>query len=282
MPDNTGTVIESQVDWLTVSAHGEAASDNLIDLAHGLAGEEKHKGNRERHWHLMGYEGTHVGAVEYGRRDNASGILRLIGNVANEHMLKALSVADTVTRVDLATTWRAEPPDPLIGNNTYAMAEWFHQRHPRSALPSRVQDAAGGQTVYLGRRESEYFLRVYNKGAESIAAGDDAGAERYRACWRYELEIKGPLSQAVATLVADHPTASTYIQDYLYTYCEAHGITTPFLADGPQALLPGFRRRSDTDSRLRHLARNVRPTVEWLRDQGELERALDALGLAPL
>lgn len=282
MPDHTGAVIEAQVDWLTVSAHGEDASDRLIDLAHGLAGEEKQKGNRERPFRLMGYEGTHIGAVEYGRRDNASGILRLIGNVANEHMLKALSVADAVTRIDLATTWRAEPPDPMIGRNTYAMAEWFHQKHPRSAMPSRIQDAAGGETVYLGRRESEYFLRVYNKGAECIATGDDQGAERYRACWRYELEIKGALSQAVATLVADHPAPSTYVQNYLYTYCEAHGVAPPFVADGPQKLLPGFRRRSDADSRIRHLARNVRPTVDWLRDQGELERALDALGLVPL
>lgn len=282
MANHSGTVIESQVDWLTVSAHGEEASQNLIDLAHGLCGEEVAKGNRQRHWRLMGYEGTHCGAVEYGRRDSASGMLRLIGQVAQDHMLKALSVADTVTRVDLAATWRAEPPDPKLGDNTYAMAEWHHRSHPRSALPSRVQDAAGGQTVYLGRRESENFLRVYNKGAECIALDDREGAERYRDCWRYELEIKGPLSQAMATLVADHPSPSAYIQNYLYAYCEAHGIAPPFLADGPQKLLPGFRRRSDTDSRLRHLARNVRPTVEWLREQGELERALDALGLAKL
>lgn len=282
MSESTGTVIESQVDWLTVSAHGEDASQNLIDLAHGLAGEEKQKGNREKPWRLMGYEGTHIGAVEYGRRDNASGMLRLIGDVAHRQLAKALSVSDIVTRLDIAATWQATPPDPLLGANTYAMAEWFYRSHPRSALPSRVQDAAGGQTVYLGRRESEYFLRVYNKGAESLAKGDDQEADRYRSCWRYELEVKGPVSQTMAQLLADHEDPGRYIQGYLYAYCEAHGIAPPFLAHGPQKLIPGFRRRSDTDSRIKHLARNVRPTVDWLKAQGELERALDALGLATL
>lgn len=280
MADHTGTVIEAQVDWLTVSAHGEEASGRMHDLAVTLGQEEKARGNRERTWRLMGYEGTHVGAVEYGRRDEASCILRLIGDAANTHLGKALSVADGVTRIDLATTWRAEPPDPFIGKNTYAMAEWFHSAHPRSALPMRVEDGAGGSTTYLGQRQSEYFLRVYNKGAECIAKDDPEGAERYRACWRYELEIKGPLSAQVASLTYEQEDRAPYVVRYLGEYCQAHGIVPPFTVDGPRALLPGFRRRSDTESRLRHLARNVRPTIDSLREAGELDRALTALGLA--
>lgn len=280
MAHYSGTVIESQVDWLTVSAHGKDAARNMLDLALGLAKEEQAQGNRERRWRLMGYEGAHVGRVEYGQRDSNSTILRLIGDPADRYLDVALSVADAVTRVDLATTWRAEPPDPMIGRNAYAMAEMFYQGNTRRARPSFTGDAAGGYTCYVGARESENFLRVYNKGAECIATGDDAGAERYRACWRYELEVKGGLAKNLAEVVAGQEERAPYVRTYLYNYCQAHGIEPPFPPDGGWGLLPGFRRRSDEESKLRHLAKNVRPTVDWLREQGQLEKVLDVLGLA--
>lgn len=280
MPEYSGTLIESQVDWLTVSAHGQDAARNMLDLALGLAKEEKARGNKERRWRLMGYEGTHVGRVEYGQRDKESTILRLIGDSANGCLDVALSLADSVTRIDLAATWRAEPPDPHLGRNTYALFELWHSSHPTSARPWFTGDADGGYTAYLGARESANFLRVYNKGAECVATGDEEGAERYRACWRFELEAKSSMASALATMVESRDDRPAYIRDYLVAFVEAHGAVTPFQAGHPCQLLPGFRRRSDADSKLRHLAKNVRPTVEWLREQGELERTLDALGLA--
>lgn len=45
-------------------------------------------------------------------------------------------------------------------------------------------------------------------------------------------------------------------------------------------ILAGFRRRSDAESRIRHLSRNVKPTIDWLREEGYLDTALEALGLS--
>ena len=279
MADYTGEVIEAQVDWLTVSAHGKDASRNMLDLAQGLAEEQRKKGARRRSWRLMGYEGHHQGAIEWGRRDDASCILRLIGDAADTYLGTALSVADRVTRLDLAATWRAAPPDPLIGRNTYALAELFHNAHPRSAMPWHVEKAAGNYTFYLGSRESDTFFRVYNKERECQAKQDDEGEKRYRACWRYELEAKASMAARLADVVNGREDRAAYVQDYIVSFLGAHGVETPFLAGSSRALLPGFRRRSDAESRLRHLTRNVRPTVEWLRAEGKLDAARKALGL---
>lgn len=228
MPEYSGAVIESQVDWLTCSAHGKEAADRLLLCAKGLAKEEQQKGNKPRHFNLMGYGGTHCGAIEYGQRDEASTLVRAIGNVASAQLDVLLSLADRVTRIDLATTWRAEPPDPHLGRNAYSLAMMHFNAHPKSAIPSRIEDGAGGSTTYIGNRESDYFLRVYNKEAESIAKRDPEGAERYRSCWRFELEIKATAAQAMADRLVFEDQIPHYVQDYLHGYCTRHGVIPPF------------------------------------------------------
>jgi hypothetical protein len=156
----------------------------------------------------------------------------------------------------------------------------FHERKPTTALPHAHQDPLGGYTLNIGSRESANYLRLYNKEAECIANDDAPGAARYRGCWRYELEVKGGLAKTLAELVDNQPDRPGYVQRYVYQWCQAHGIEPAFGQDGGRVLLPGFRRRSDADTKLRHLAKNVRPTVVWLRDQGMLEKALDALGIS--
>lgn len=278
MTDHRGSVIESQVDWITCSAHGEDPARALLDLGQQLAKEEKARGGHTSRWRCMGYEGTHVGRVEYGSRDKASTILRLSGQLAGEEWTDALSVADQVTRLDIAVTWRADPPDPMLGRNAYTLAEMFHSAHPRFSLPSFHGDAVGGYTMYLGKRASDYYLRLYNKEAESIAADDKESAERYRACWRYELEVKGHMAKALADTLADQDDQPLWVQQYIYQWCRAHGVEPAFGEFGPRRLLPGFRRRSDDDSKLQHLRKNVRPTVDRLRQNGREHDLRDALG----
>lgn len=226
--DHSGVVIEAQVDWLTVSAHGAERAKALARWAAELVKEEKARKQKPRKWRLMGYEGTHVGAVQYGHRDAESTILRLIGDRASVHLTPTLALADQVTRVDLAVTYRSNPPDPHLGRNVYTMAEMFHSSNPRSALPSQVADANGGYTAYLGRRQSENFLRVYNKEAECRAKNDQDQLDRYMGCWRFELESKGGLASNLARTVDAQTDRASYVQSYLYTYCQQHGIEPPF------------------------------------------------------
>lgn len=279
MQNYTGSVMEAQVDWLTVSAHGERKAANLLDLAHSLEPEQRALGNRVRAWRMMGYQGTHCGAVEYGTQGTDHATLRLIGDLADQRLTQALSAADLVSRIDLAVTWHADPPDPLIGQNAYAMALMWHESHPKSALPWRVTDANGGYTTYLGKRGSENMLRVYNKGEEARAKGDADEQDRYHACWRYELEVKGTVALPLADLVNVHEDRAAYIRPYVYSWCRKHGVEPAFPTDGAMALVPGFRRRSDADTKLRHLEKNVRPTLDWFRSEGRLDAARKALGL---
>lgn len=279
MSENTRTVIESQPDYLTVSAHGTDAATNLQLWALLRTHEQRELGNRLQRFRLEGYEGQHCGAVEWGRRDESAVLVRLIGDAADKHLSEALSLSDTCTRVDLAVTVRHTPSDPHVGANTYFMAEQFHLANPRSALPWQVRDADGGTTTYVGARGSANMLRVYNKEAECRAQGDASGEERYRGCWRFELEVKAGQALPVAQAVDAMTDRAAYCQAYVHQWMKAHGLEPAWSNDTARVLIPGFRRRSDADSKLRHLTRNVRPTIEWLVSEGYADAMRRALGL---
>lgn len=274
----TGTVIESQVDWLTVSAHGELRAKALTTLAYELAREESSAGNQPQLFRLKGYEGSRVGRIRWGQRDEASALVQLSGDLADRWLGATLDLGDSVTRLDLAVTVRVEPSDIFVGEEAYNKALEWHDAHPRAAMPWRIQTARGGETVYLGNRESERFFRLYNKEAEGWANADHVDTERYRDCWRYELETKGGSTRQLATLVDTAVDRGRFVEDYLYSYLSQHGIEPRWRRNADRVLVPGFRRRSDVQSRLAHLSRNVRPTVDWLTDAGHAGDAARALG----
>jgi len=275
----TGAVIEAQPDWLTVSVHSQKGVERMGALARILQDAERAEGNKLRKYQMMGYQGTIAGRVAYGTRDASAAELRLSGDMAALAFDDAVACGDRITRLDVAVTWQSPVPVPHLGMHDYLRAKAWWQDHPASALPSRNGDAAGGFTFYLGKRASEYYFREYNKEAQERAQMKDRYDGRYDRCWRFELETKASVPWALMKKLRAAEDRAEFVQGYVHTYMVGHGLTPPFLSLGGQQLVPGFRRASDADSKIAHLGKNVKPTLDWLREQGELERALDALGL---
>lgn len=279
MTEYTSRVIESQVDWLTASAHAEASSDRLEEVGRALAAAAEIDGNTPTPWRSMGFVGAHCGQIDYGRRDRRQSIVRLSGQAAHDWLPTVLPLADTVTRLDVAVTWRAVPPDPNIGANAYSLADLWWREHPQSALPSQKRDAAGGCTVYLGDRRSPYYARLYDKQAERESRQDRDQADHYQGCWRYEVEAHDSYAGRLAEAVTSCGDQAAFIQQWLFDYWGKHGVPPMFPPSGAVALLPGFHRRSDDERRLRHFERNVAPTVRRLVANGREADVRRVLGL---
>lgn len=272
------SVLESQLDWITATVHSRDRTHDLADLANRLARRETDARAEVAPFRLMGYVGWRTGRVRYGERENA-GLIQLSGDLAEQYAGDVIARTDRVSRIDAAVTVQAPGGWRDHGEQVYREASDFYQLHPGAAMPMCVQDAKGGWTTYLGDRASDYYLRIYDKGAESRAGGDPLESLRYADCWRYELEVKGGPATIVADVLTHADDRAEHIRRFLYEYTTRHGIRPLFHEETPLRIRPGFTRRSDYAKKMDWLTKKVRPTVDWCKQNGELGDVLAALGL---
>lgn len=273
-----GRVIESQLDWITAGWDEGHGADRAEAWALAYQRQEARDGARAIPFALMGFQGTTVGRVRFGRRSDMA-LLQLSGDLAERHAVDVLGSAERVSRVDLAVTVRLSRPDGFLGETTYAQACNWHEVHPASAIPSIHADGDGGCTAYVGRRASDRYLRVYNKEAECKARQDEDGAVHYGRCWRYELQTGGSVAFSSLRLACASSDRPAFIMAQLHAYCLDHGIAPVFTPTHDAPLVSGFRRRSDAETRMAWLRRAVNPAILQLlevKDRGDI---LEALGL---
>jgi DNA relaxase NicK len=272
------TIIEAQVDWLSCSFASEEKSQRAHAWAYSRARREHREGYRELPFRLMGYEGWAVGRIRFGTREDMA-FLQLSGLLAEEYIAEMVAAADRVSRIDIAVTVRLPEPDQFLGESTYAQACNWRAANPTSAMPWLMQDDDGGCTAYVGHRTSDRFLRVYNKEAEAQKSEDAKGKRHYKACWRYELECKGTVALAMAREVVASSFRPQFITQQVWRFCTRHGIEPVFRSDQDAELVPGFRRRSDYQSRLSWLKRSVNPAILSMLEVGDRADIIEALGL---
>lgn len=279
MSESSVTIIESQADWLTGACVTKDRADALRAWATDLAHAEEQDGNKLARFAVQSYQGHRCGRVAVAEAEGGRTLIQLSGDLAAKQLNAVLPLLDHLTRIDLAVTVRTSTPDKTVADNAWTLASWFFDHHPRSAAPWRIQHKTQGDTTYVGSRNSDKFLRIYDKQAECKKKHDAKGLDRYENCWRYEVEIKGKPALLTAQRVHDAPDRTAYVRGAMTNYLKLHGIEPIYTDDSPAVILPGFTRRTDADSRLWSLARNSRPSVEWLIDAGYAQDAIAALGL---
>lgn len=268
-PENP-VLLSSGCDWITVSTVCPESSKRLVLRLVKLLGSELVLGNEKRPWANYGYEGFKCGQVEGGTRADGA-LVRLSGEVAHENWRKVLSVADNCSRFDVQATirWPKLAHRMIATHYREALKMTKRKRHPFTATILKATDQSS--TIYLGKRISERFGRIYNKGLES-------GSPEFYNAVRYELELKKDEARSAAL----HCGSSSDPEAAMM--CELSRFLTDRLGCSPP-LLEGLstrvvlRRRSDAEKSLSWLGKDVRPTVQRLIKRGRINDVVTALGL---
>ncbi len=262
-------MVDCGLDWCTFTAPNPNLGLNLASHAEKFIRAEELRGCIMRPWTMAGYEGFNCGQVAAGIRAEG-GIVRLSGSMAQRHWKEFYDKAKGCSRFDAQVTYRyADLPGRVIAA-AFNGAHRKRKRDGRGATVSIWREAGGASTLYLGKRVSNRFGRVYDKGAES-------GLACYANCVRWELEVKGnmawsnivDLAQRTEQFADDECQAAqkTIIHAWLMDYFGCRGIL-PESTTVELALVTSASVKSDLHRRLDWLRTQVRPTVESIASLG--------------
>lgn len=190
------------IDWLSFTLHPDKGDkpDVLVLLAgNGIMAHDHPRFGYDR------ASKTESGVIFLSRSSGTSDVHTIISGAA----LLALSESGTdarkllemvvqsgakVSRLDLAK----DEKDEGFNIGTFEQMSTAGNFEGSAHKASATRSSDGGCTVYIGSRQSEKFLRVYDKGVESKQGGD----------WiRAEIELKGDTANLIAKAIVEQNLA---------------------------------------------------------------------------
>lgn len=272
-------VIDCGVDYLTVTTPelGIATVDfyEYLKRVHIREDWGGQAGVIETDWAWQAYSGKTVGKLTWGSRNDGS-IIRVSGSGAKTLARISMLQFWRASRIDLQATIRIPPGedvDTVIGNAFRAVAM---KRAGVEGRPYKIRliDGAGdGDTMNIGSRSSEAFVRVYNKAKES-------NEPEYTNCVRVELEAKGKLARRIWADIPGGSQQDKYALELLLATDEKYGIGIIPKVGSELRRLPHIERAKTTlERRLEWLRVAVQPTVKELTAAGWREDVMRALGI---
>jgi hypothetical protein len=285
--------VDGSIDWLTCTTKSEGARRALFSEAQCILEQAKDLGEPPKAWHFKGYQGLSVFGFRWGTRAD-SDIAMLSAFDARMHWYTFASLAENVSRLDLAVTCELQYPFPNVAGVCYDwIMENLENPELRKRIYSLVRDTNGGQTLYVGSRASDQFGRLYDKARETQSD------ELNDKLWRYEVEFKGDRAKAVNARLLDRATIPETVRVGVAEMClpacpTPEIIGTVYLWFDSRHVHPLFYRTSrrvatEIEARvtsdelsLLWLAHFVRPTVGRLMRRGREEAVYKALELPNL
>jgi hypothetical protein len=249
-----GEVISAGIDWVTATGATGDTQGFVRSIGFDQLDAARRDGNAVHPWAWKGYRGWAGGGASMGTRDDGS-IVRLTGDRAAGAGRTLCESGASISRLDVQATVRFDRDLPGLADEHAAEVQ-AHQRAGGINRNLRHQRGFGaGDSFYVGSRQSNYYGRVYDKGRESRD-------ERYRQCWRYEVECKddGAKQARQAVRAAEDISASSAAM--VADWFGRRGCAVRYRSELAVQLAPVGRHHSDLDTWLAWLLQAVRPTVQ--------------------
>jgi DNA relaxase NicK len=136
---------------------------------------------------------------------------------------------------------------------------------------STVTSSYGGSTCYLGSRQSQFYGRLYDKGAQE---GMEPGW-----LWRYEVECKKPAAESVVNRLLETEAVSDWVSSYVAQFFDLRGVSPLWHASNIEHAIEIEAKVTSNEQSLQWLRTQVRPTVGRLCVAGLEAEVREALGL---
>lgn len=268
--------IRSGVDWLTCTMAGdEGERARWANRGIVLLERCKREGEDLQERAIMGYRGVGFKNCFVGARDTDT-MIQFTGQYAHRYFHRIMAPGLHISRIDVQSTVQYHyMPDGLadaaLRDLTNAIANKLLNAKSKGYKLTGID---GSATAYIGAPTSSQRGKVYNKELES-------GMEEYARSWRYECVFRNERAQPIAYQIWD---ASTRWIKECYNISAAwfrsRYIHDEWNLNADLTVLPVLTlEKTSTQKQLDWLEKQVRPTVNRLREKGKIAEAYQALGL---
>lgn len=161
------------------------------------------------------------------------------GVASSEILESAIDAGGRITRLDLAL----DAQDEQISLSNIAAALNRGENTGTSRAFSEIKSNDSGHTIYVGSRQSEKFIRIYDKAAQEGLTGND---------WkRFEIETKGDVSRALSHMLAtndDWGSVFTGLAKGMLTLRNCDDYAAWFLYNKVETGLPKIEKQTDREA----------------------------------
>jgi DNA relaxase NicK len=257
------------VDWLTLTTKNPDRAQDWHEAFNAVATQEQQRGHRWGDARFFGYVGQACGHIFYGKRHDGA-LLRLSSSLAES--VGALFSPDAChcTRIDLQVTCELATAQPDMLERLYDSCTSGLRKVGRPVEYSLIKNSNGARTLYVGRRSSQRYGRVYDKGMEQ-------GQGEPGKLIRFELEVKDEMADQAVAMIYRSGEADTVILRLLQDFFEERGIPVLWNAAQMEVGFRGPRLAIDDASSLRWIGGPVAKTVARLMHSVGPERTVRAI-----
>lgn len=263
------------VDWLTVTTKTARGGAALMSLY------ERHKAGSGRSAKFFGFDCVRdEHGLTWGKR-SLDGLYIFIapGEAARDTWRKAVPVASKVTRIDLAVdVWLEQPRDQVKQSARVVLSQHLDTRLKYTyitGIEGQSRNRAG-DTLYIGSRQSAQFGRLYDKGLQKGTAPPGK--------WlRYEVEYKAGAAFQMAreALQLEPGQLPEFISCAVHSWFQRRDVPPVFqpATDTPGLIIRSEMKQTTATKKLAWLTSQVKPTVQYLFEQGMRSETLRALDI---
>lgn len=265
-------IVELGVDYVTITEKDKAKWNEMMQFCETFVYPQMlDYGHTWDSTKALGYQGARLGTLFAGVRSDSS-MLRVSGADAEWIFMRLSNAFDWlhVTRLDLQATIQFEADRMLYAEEQKANVLHHQETEARRSHPkvTLISSTGNGDTLQVGSRSSEIFVRLYDKWREQRG-------EYLPYTWRYEIELKGETAQQVVRMYRNAPDRLEMVKDVLVGTLENRGFQEPALRSNGPLALASTRSKTDSEKSLKWLKEHVAPTVRKLLDRGHRDTLLD-------
>lgn len=250
------------LDALTITSLGLDGKISIDIVLHSL--RDQIEIERPKAFRFQGATGKAWGSIRYATKWNELGqrhwaILMVTGKSSQAAFREALKVKDVkFTRVDTYI-------DVKLAGRALGLPRKLYDTY-KGDCSKKLIEGLMGDTLYVGSRQSESMIRIYDKSPEY---GEELGK-----VWRFEVEYKSALAGGVASYLSEYGNSG--IDELVWSECKDKGLPVPAVPNKTN-VLRDMATLSSAEMKLNWLGRQVSPTVTFLRRlglEGEVYRQL--------